>query len=95
MRNCASPECAFALRGYRFYSYASDKDEPPHMHVECEAKKAKFWLDPIVAGPSSGFNRAELMKIYRLIAKHQVLSNAPAALPAAATTPNNALEPVN
>lgn len=60
-------------RGYRFYFYSSDKDEPPHVHVEREAKKAKFWLDPIVAGPSSGFNRAELMEIYRLIATHQEL----------------------
>ncbi|MGH8602778.1 MAG: DUF4160 domain-containing protein [Gammaproteobacteria bacterium] len=27
--------------------FASDRDEPPHIHVEREDKGAKFWLDPV------------------------------------------------
>jgi hypothetical protein len=30
---------------YRFFFYASDRDEPEHIHVEREDSIAKFWLD--------------------------------------------------
>jgi hypothetical protein len=32
---------------YRFFFYASDRDEPYHVHVESDDKVAKYWLDPI------------------------------------------------
>jgi hypothetical protein len=35
-------------KGYRFEFYASDGDEPPHIHVKKDAKQAKFWLVPTV-----------------------------------------------
>jgi hypothetical protein len=31
---------------YRFFFYAGDADEPPHVHVERDDNKAKFWLAP-------------------------------------------------
>ena len=31
---------------YRFFFYASDHDEPVHIHVERDEKVAKYWLDP-------------------------------------------------
>jgi Domain of unknown function (DUF4160) len=31
---------------YRFFLYAGDGGEPPHVHVERDAAEAKFWLDP-------------------------------------------------
>ena len=31
---------------YRFFFYASDREEPPHVHVERDDRVAKFWLDP-------------------------------------------------
>ena len=31
---------------YRFFFYAGDRDEPPHVHIERDDKLAKFWLDP-------------------------------------------------
>ncbi len=36
------------LKGYRFGFYASDADEPPHVHVKKDGKHAKFWLRPVV-----------------------------------------------
>jgi hypothetical protein len=30
------------LKGYRFGFYASDADEPPHVHVKKNGKHAKF-----------------------------------------------------
>lgn len=32
---------------YRFFFYAGDRHEPTHVHVERDASKAKFWLEPI------------------------------------------------
>lgn len=55
---------------YRLFFYASDRDEPQHIHVEREDKIAKFWLDPIRLQSSGGFNRAELSRIHKLIRDH-------------------------
>jgi hypothetical protein len=55
---------------YRFFFYAGDRDEPPHVHVEREDNIAKFWLDPIRLQRSRGFNRVELRRIQRLIDEH-------------------------
>ncbi len=30
---------------YRFFFYAGDRDEPPHIHIERDNNIAKFWLD--------------------------------------------------
>ena len=58
---------------YRCFFYAGDRYEPPHVHIERDASKAKFWLEPISLQSSAGFSRAELNTIYRLIQQHQPL----------------------
>jgi hypothetical protein len=58
---------------YRFFFYAGDRHEPPHVHIERDTSKAKFWLEPISLQSSAGFSRAELNTIYRLIEQHQPL----------------------
>ncbi|MEW5949806.1 MAG: DUF4160 domain-containing protein [Thermodesulfobacteriota bacterium] len=45
---------------YRFFFYASDRDESRHIHVERDDRVAKFWLDPVRLQSSGGFNRLEL-----------------------------------
>jgi hypothetical protein len=52
---------------YRFFFYAGDVDEPPHVHVERDANKAKFWLDPARLQNSGGFGRSEINRIQRLV----------------------------
>ena len=52
---------------YRFFFYAGDKDEPPHIHVERENMKAKFWLNPVRLQSSGGFSRSEINRIQRLV----------------------------
>jgi hypothetical protein len=42
------------------FSYSSDRTEPPHVHVEREDKRAKFWLKPVRLEDSVGFRRVEL-----------------------------------
>lgn len=56
---------------YRFFFYASDRDEPAHVHVEREEKVAKFWLDPVRLQDSGGFSRAELNRLRRIVQIHQ------------------------
>jgi hypothetical protein len=52
---------------YRFFFFAGDRDEPPHVHVERENNRAKFWLDPVRMQNSGGFSGIELNRISALI----------------------------
>ncbi len=60
-------------RGYRFEFYASDGDEPQHVHVKKDAKHAKVWLVPTVR---LEFNRRlrshEVNEILRLVRGNRV-----------------------
>lgn len=56
---------------YRFFFYASDCAEPPHVHVEREDKVVKFWLSPVRLASSGGFPRAEIARIQRLVMDRQ------------------------
>ena len=47
---------------YRFFFYAGDRDEPPHVHVERDSKKGKVWLES-----SRGFAGAELRRILEIV----------------------------
>jgi hypothetical protein len=52
---------------YRFFFYAGDRDEPPHVHVERDRDIAKFWLDPVRLQISGGYSRNEISRIERLV----------------------------
>lgn len=56
---------------YRFFFYAGDRDEPPHVHVERDDNIAKFWFDPIRLHRSGGFTRTEIGRIQKLVSEHQ------------------------
>jgi len=58
---------------YRACFYAGDRHEPPHVHIERDRSKAKYWLEPVALESSRGFSRAELMDIYTLISEQQVV----------------------
>lgn len=58
---------------YRFFFYASDRDEPPHVHVERDDNVAKFWLDPVRLQSSGGFSRAEIGRVEKLVTVSQHL----------------------
>jgi hypothetical protein len=56
---------------YRFFFYAGDRQEPPHIHVERANNTAKFWLDPIRLQRSRRFRRNEINHIQKLIEEHR------------------------
>lgn len=55
---------------YRFFFYAGDGDEPPHVHVERDDCEAKVWLDPIRLERSGGFSAKELRRIEHCVTDH-------------------------
>lgn len=58
---------------YRFFFYAGDRGEPPHIHVERENCTAKFWLGPVRLARSGGFTSRELNRIRELVEENQSL----------------------
>lgn len=62
---------ALRLGTYRFFFYAGDADEPPHVHVERDEHKAKLWLEPVRLQSSGGFGRTEINRIQKLIAENR------------------------
>jgi hypothetical protein len=58
---------------YRFFFYANDRDEPPHVHVEREKNKAKFWLSPVRLERSGRFGRHEINHIQKMVEENQEL----------------------
>jgi hypothetical protein len=56
---------------YRFFFYAGDGDEPPHIHVERNDNQAKFWLQPVRLYCSSGFRPKEVNGIRAIIEEHR------------------------
>lgn len=58
---------------YRFFFYSGDSGEPPHIHVERESMKAKFWLDPVRLANSRGFSRSELGRLQQLVEQYRTV----------------------
>ena len=56
---------------YRFFFFSSDKHEPPHVHVEREAKRAKFWLELVEVESNDGFGARELVRVRRIVEEHR------------------------
>jgi 5-enolpyruvylshikimate-3-phosphate synthase len=56
---------------YRFFFYSADRHEPPHVHVERDASRAKFWLAPVRLARSGGFGAAELLRLERIVNERQ------------------------
>ena len=56
---------------YRFFFFAGDRDEPPHIHVEREDKLAKLWLEPVLLQSSGWHTRHEIIRIPRIVGEHR------------------------
>jgi hypothetical protein len=54
-------------KGYRFWFYAADLDEPPHVHVGRDGRRAKYWLQPVALARQTGFRQHELAEIERIL----------------------------
>jgi hypothetical protein len=54
-------------RGYRFWFYEADLDEPAHVHVGKEGQEAKYWLDPVRMARAGRFKPVDLREIERIV----------------------------
>jgi len=61
------------IKGYRFFFFSLEGNEPAHIHVEHGDYVAKFWLSPINLASSYGFRSHELAKIRVLVIEHNEL----------------------
>ena len=55
---------------YRFFFYAGDASEPPHVHVERDDCEAKFWLVPVRFERSVGFRSKDIQHVQILVEQH-------------------------
>ena len=60
-------------RGFRFFFYADDRTEPRHVHVQREARTAKFWLDRLNANGVAVSVEVSLWIFIDLIAQRREL----------------------
>lgn len=58
------------IKGFRFFFFSLEGNEPPHIHVEQDDKVAKFWLNPVNLACSTGFRSHELTEIRALVIEH-------------------------
>jgi hypothetical protein len=58
-------------RGYRFFFFSREDQEPRHIHVEHSGKYAKYWLEPVELAENRGFRRHELTRVRQLVEEHR------------------------
>jgi len=58
---------------YRFVFFASDREEPLHVHMKRDRQIAKFWLQPVLLEKNLGFRRHELDRIGRLVVQYEAI----------------------
>jgi len=56
---------------YRFFFFATDREELPHVHVARERKVAKLWLSPVRRAYNHGFTTGELNRVAALVRQHE------------------------
>ena len=52
-------------------SRSHEPNEPPHVHVDRDAKSAKIWLEPVSLARNIGFNAHELRQIIGIVNEHK------------------------
>jgi hypothetical protein len=58
-------------KGFKFWFYEADLDEPPHVHVGKGGKVSKFWLEPVKVARKGRFKLVELRDVEKIIIENQ------------------------
>lgn len=59
------------IKGYRFFFFSNERNEPIHIHVEKAENYAKFWIEPLFVAANYGFTSKELREISIIIEKNE------------------------
>ena len=58
-------------RGFRFFFWSNERNEPPHVHVELGDGYAKVWLSPVSLAQSGGFGAREVRDLLAIVTEHR------------------------
>jgi Domain of unknown function (DUF4160) len=58
-------------RGFRFFFWSNERNEPPHVHVESGDNEAKIWLAPVALARSIGFGPREVRDLLAIVREHR------------------------
>jgi hypothetical protein len=61
----------FRERGYRFFFFSNENNEPAHIHIEKDDKYAKIWLENIDVAKNYGFTAKEINIVVKIIFLHR------------------------
>lgn len=62
---------------YRAFFFSFDCSEPPHVHVERERMRCKFWIAPLAFANNEGFSARELNRISAVLdSNHHLIQEA-------------------
>ncbi|MEO7797116.1 MAG: DUF4160 domain-containing protein [Opitutaceae bacterium] len=61
------------IRGYRFYAYALEGNEPAHVHIEHGSGSMKVWLTDVSIASSEGLKPAEIRAALQLTREHRTI----------------------
>lgn len=50
-------------KGYRFYFFSNEGNEPPHIHVDKGGNTVKYWLEPVRLARNIGFSERSLREL--------------------------------
>ena len=65
------------VRGYRFYFFSEEGNEPPHVHVDKGSGTIKLWLANLSTAYQEGLKPAEIRVILAIAREnHQLLLEA-------------------
>jgi hypothetical protein len=59
------------MRGFNFFFFSHEGNEPVHIHVKKGDGVAKFWLDPVKLAHNDGFKKPEVRAIIAILEKHE------------------------
>jgi hypothetical protein len=63
----------FKIKGYRFFFFSNENQEPVHIHIEKADNYAKFWIDPVFVTANFGFTSKQLKEIANYIERNKAI----------------------
>ncbi len=61
------------IKGYRFFFFSREGNEPAHVHIEQAERYAKYWLNPTQLAESDGFRSSEISELSKLVQENKKL----------------------
>ena len=61
------------IRGYRFYAYALEGNEPAHVHIDRGSGSMKVWLGDLSVASSQGLKPAEIRAALQITRAHRAI----------------------